>query len=118
MIYEIKIPIIKLSTNIIYAGKHWRTRAKHKESYLLLCNIFKNYNFIEDKIDLHIDFYFKGRALDSSNCSYMGKLIEDCLVHYKVIKDDTIKYVSCFSVRSHNKSKEDYAIIQIKEASN
>lgn len=115
MLY-IRIPIIKISTNVIYSGKHWRTRAKHKQDYLLLCSSFKNYDFIEDKVDIHIDFYFKGRALDSSNCSYMGKLIEDSLVHYGILKDDTIKYVSCFSMRSHNKAKEDYAVINIKKA--
>lgn len=116
-IYNIKIDIEKISTNEIYAGRHWRTRQKHKENYLILTNCFKNYDLIEDKVDIHIDFYFKGRALDSSNCSYMFKLIEDCLVKHKVLKDDTIKYVGKVSMQSYNKAKDNYAIIKIKKDS-
>jgi hypothetical protein len=67
----------KISTNKIYAGVH-----------------------IEKKIELEFIFYFKSRVLDSSNCSYMGKLLEDCLVAHGVLQDDTIKYVDKVSYQS------------------
>lgn len=114
---KIKIDnLIKVSTNSIYSSKSWHTRQKFKKQYLLLTNGFKDLEFISDRVDIHIDFYFKGRALDSSNCSYMLKLIEDCLVHHGVLKDDTIKYVGKVSMQSYNKATHDHCIIDIKKA--
>ena len=108
--------ILKMSTNKIYAGIHYRTRTKHKENYRLITKtIFNKLEPIEGKVDLSFTFYFAKNALDSSNCSYMAKMIEDCLVEYGVLKDDTIKYVGKFSVtsfKSENKEK-DYCILEI-----
>jgi len=69
---------------------------------------------INYKVNIHFNFYFKGRLLDSSNCSYMAKMIEDCLVHYGVIKDDTTKYVGRFSLESH-KGKKDFVTIDMEK---
>ena len=38
-------------------------------------------------------FQFNGRRLDSTNCGYMAKMIEDALIHCDVIPDDAPKYV-------------------------
>lgn len=97
---EITIPIIKVSSNTIYAGKHWTFRKKLKDDYLFLTNKFKELQPYNEKINIDFKFYFKSRALDSSNCSFMVKMIEDCLTHYKVIKDDTIKYIGRISIES------------------
>lgn len=109
---KIELPL-KVSTNKIYSGMHWRNRAKHKELMLTACIGMKTMLKYEDMIDLRIDFFFKGKLLDSSNCSYMGKMIEDCLVKYGVLIDDTPKYVRDFTISS-NKGQSDYAVISIK----
>lgn len=114
---KIKTKILKISTNEIYSGKHWRTRNKHKQDYLWLTSHFKELDKIDYKVDIRIDFYFRAYPLDSSNCSYMAKMLEDCLVHYGILTDDTIKYVEDFTVRSHKDKtiEDDYAVIEIKK---
>lgn len=102
----------KISTNKIYAGVHWRQRKQQKDQYLILTNSFKKLDKIEKKIELEFIFYFKSRALDSSNCSYMGKLLEDCLVAHGVLQDDTIKYVGKVSYQSF-KGDQNKTIIKI-----
>lgn len=100
----------KVSTNSIYSGKHWRTRAKHKKDLL---EVFKDLKVepFDNPVDIHMDFYLKGRTLDSSNCSYLFKLVEDCLVKSGFIVDDTLKYVKKISMESH---KDDYNYVNVK----
>lgn len=110
-----KIAIVlpkKVSANVIYAGKHWTFRAKIKEVYLRDTIEFKNLKKVKEKCDLRFDFYFKGKTLDSSNCLYMAKMLEDCLVHYKILKNDTIEFVEDFTVKSQ-KGTADKVIITI-----
>ena len=90
--------VSKVSTNKIYAGLNWRTRVRHKDQYQWeVMRVIKENNL--QPIDgfpivLRFKFFFKKRVLDSSNCSYMAKLIEDCLVCQNIIPDDSIQYVS------------------------
>ena len=100
----------KVSTNSIYSGKHWRTRAKHKEEMLEVFKDIETQPF-ENQVDINMDFYLKGRTLDSSNCSYMFKIIEDCLVKCGYLIDDTSKYVRRVSMESH---KADYNYVEIE----
>lgn len=114
---EIRIDnIIKVSSNEIYAGKHWTARKKLKDSYLwLTAGPFKKLQPVKEKVDLDFKFYWGSRALDSSNCSYLCKVLEDCLVYYKILQDDTIKFVGKVSMES-SKSKDkavDYCVITI-----
>lgn len=112
---KITIPIIKVSSNTIYSGKHWTFRDNLKKDYLLLtANYFKKLKPCTSKINLDFKFYFKGKTLDSSNCSFMIKMIEDCLTHYNIIKDDTIKYIGKISVESF-KGTEDLCEIVLSE---
>src|SRR5210317_36297 len=85
----------KESTNKIYAGVHWRTRQALKDNYLYEIMACKSQFYTPSKypIDLEIEFEFNGRALDSSNCSFMGKIVEDCLVKIGIFPDDSIKYI-------------------------
>lgn len=118
MIYQIKLPIIKVSANQYYAGKHFSVRKKHKDSYKRLTSVFKNYEPIDCKVDIQIEFFYKTRCLDSSNNSAMFKMIEDCLVEHGILKDDTVKYVGWVSMKStkDKTATEDYCIITIKKA--
>ena len=116
---QIKIEnIIKVSSNKIYAGAHWRERSKLKESYLWLTKSpFKKLKPVNGKVDLDFQFFFASRPLDSSNLGYMAKMIEDCLVTYEILQDDSIKYVGRISLES-SKSKEkdqDYCILTLNE---
>jgi len=107
----------KVSTNKIYAGVHWKKRKEIKDLYeqALVYGLKREGDDLETfPVDIHIDFYFASRALDSSNCSYMAKMCEDVLVSLKILPDDSIKYVRRFSMQSH-KAKEDRIEIEIKE---
>ena len=95
---------------------HWILRSKQKDCFR---------KAIEDRnlgvtfhclVDIRIDFFLKGRSLDSSNTSYMAKLIEDSLVKSGVLKEDNRDHVNWFSMRS-NKTDDgtDYAILYIEE---
>lgn len=84
----INIPIPeKVTANKIYSGMHWTKRAK-------LATLYHNY-FLGEKpykgeypIKITYHFIFKSRALDTTNCFFMAKLLEDGLVQNKVIPDD------------------------------
>ena len=98
----------KISTNKFYAGMNYRKRAKIVEG-------FKNsiYWQVQDSklkrierpedypVCLLFKFYLKNRLLDASNCSGMGKMIEDGLVFTQILKDDSPKYVASVTYESH-----------------
>jgi hypothetical protein len=111
MKFRIDLPF-KVSTNAIYAGIHWRKRKSHKDQMLLACIGMKQLKPVDKPVDIRMDFYFKSHALDSSNCSYLAKLLEDCLVKYGVLKDDSRKYVRDVTYCSH-KGKDLYVEIEI-----
>ena len=105
--------IIKISTNKIYSGLHWKKRHDLKNSYKTLTNVILNkIEPIEGKVDLHFNFYFKGKPLDSSNCSLMAKILEDCLVEKGILKDDKVECVGKFTVESC-KGDRDYCKLTI-----
>ena len=112
--------IVKISTNAIYAGVHWTKRKKLKDSYLWLTKgPFKQLKPAEGRVDLSFTFFWAGRSLDSSNCSFLCKMFEDCLVEYGVLKDDTIKHVAKISMESRKtKGDCDYCVIEIKQNEN
>jgi hypothetical protein len=108
--------LIKVSTNEIYSGGAavpWK-RKKLKEDYLMLThNALKDIKPIKGKVDLDFVFYFKKHLLDSSNCSYASKLIEDCLVAKGVLKNDSEKYVGRLSMESTRTDGPDYCQLTI-----
>lgn len=114
---KIKLPVLKISTNKIYAGIHWTKRNQHKDKFRVMCNAIKTLDKIDYPVNLRFDFYLGGRALDSSNCSYMAKMIEDCFVKFGIFKDDNIKYIHDFTCRSHQVKglKEHYCIVTIEK---
>lgn len=91
----------KVSTNKIYAGMHWKARKTLKDQFLwLTLNAMKKMTPQAGKVDLEFVFYFKSRPLDSSNCAFAAKMLEDCLVHHGVLKGDSIDYVRKISYQS------------------
>lgn len=94
--FEFDIPE-KVSTNVIYAGVHWATRKRHKDLWgrSVIVGLSKHKKpTVTYPIIMSFQFKFKGTVLDSSNCSYMAKIIEDWLVKKNIILGDSPKYVS------------------------
>lgn len=90
----ITIPITnKLSLNKIYGGIHFTTRKKHKDEYREVCSYYAKPYEGEYPVKVTYHYKFKGRLLDSSNCAYLTKLIEDGLVQSGVFPDDGPKYI-------------------------
>ena len=90
----------KISTNEIYAGIHWSKRSDHKINYRAAYTSKLKALGHYDKASIVFDFTFKKNALDASNCSYMVKLLEDCIVKAGVLKDDSPKYVESITISS------------------
>ena len=109
----IKLPF-KVSANEIYAGTHWNKRKKHKDIMLWSLLGIKSKLKPVETCELSFEFSFKRNPLDNSNCFYLIKLIEDCLTHYKIIKDDNYKIVQKITVTS-NKGVDDEVRITITE---
>ncbi len=116
---DLKLPE-KVSTNTIYAGKHWTKRKEYKESfyYAVRGHIGSRYEPIPSKVDIEFDFYFPNRPLDSSNCTFMGKMIEDAFVELGLLKDDNIANVGKVSYQSNRKKSEhgNHCQVRIYEA--
>ena len=100
----------KISLNKVYSGVHWTKRKKDKDAYYLLVkNQFKDV-LSDDKVySVSYTFEFKKSPLDTSNCVYMLKLIEDI-----IFKDDNYKIIPELNIKS-KKGKRDCVIIKITE---
>lgn len=109
---QFKIPIPeKISANKVYSGVHWTKRKQWADLY--------HSTFIGTKekvkdypVEIEYKFTFKSRPLDTSNCFFLVKLLEDSLVKNKVIEDDSPKFVACTIVYS-DKGEEDEVSIKI-----
>lgn len=89
----------KMSTNKIYAGTFYRNRVEDKTAYYFEVRRAIHANKIKAfdtsiPVTLSFSFIFKKRPLDASNCSYMGKMIEDALVKNGILADDSSRIVS------------------------
>ena len=96
IILEYNIPKwYKDSLNSIYSGIHW-TKRREKANYWH--NVTKidvmNLDKIDYRIELEFKFFFKSRMLDSSNCAFMWKMLEDSLVKNWLLEDDSPEYVA------------------------
>lgn len=114
-----KIPVLKISTNKIYSGMHWAKRNKIKNDYLLLvmsANIKEKYVYLNKLV---FNFYLTGRVLDTTNLSFMAKMIEDSFIKLGVLKNDSPAYYNRVElVCNPSKTSEDYCIVEfIKKTS-
>ena len=108
-VVEIKLKVTKLSMNKLYAQYHWSIRSEHKTSYHQLISSQHKYAY-GYPCHVEYDYVFEGRALDVSNCSYMTKLIEDCL-----FPNDGIKIVKSIKMTS-SRGPEEHVKIRIIKA--
>jgi IS30 family transposase len=114
MILRYDIPKqFKVSTNRIYSWIHWTQRKKIADFYHYLSyHDCKQLKQITKKVNLRFEFYFTSRALDSSNCSYIGKCLEDWLVRNWLLKDDTNKFIWAVTYQSYTLTKEEKEYIK------
>lgn len=103
-VVEFDLPL-KISTNEIYAGKHWTIRQKHKDLFLWAFVGVASKIKPVDSCELEFEFGFKSKPLDCDNCSYMCKLIIDCLRHYNKLPDDTPEYLKSIKITSKKSNK-------------
>lgn len=103
----------KVSTNSIYSQKvKWQERKNHKDLMLWAFYPVAGQMKKIKKGKVKIDFIFAKQPLDCSNCSYMAKMIEDCLTYYGIIPDDSYKIITEFTITS-TKGKEDLAFLTL-----
>lgn len=66
-------------------------------------------------VSIHFHFKFVSHPLDSSNCSYMAKLIEDALEREGILPKDNIKYVKGIYLESMKGETLDMVTVKFKE---
>lgn len=110
---NIKIPIPeKISTNKIYSGLHWATRKRHADLYHKSLIEFKGQKVKTYPVEITYIFNFKSKPLDTTNCTYMVKMLEDGLIQNGIIENDSPEYVSFTGIYSQ-KADEDLIEISI-----
>lgn len=94
---------LKVSTNKIYAGQHWSKRKKDADSIASIARwFFRPIQKIESyPVEIRYKFFFVSRALDTTNCSYLVKCIEDALRAFEILKDDSPKFVERTIIESY-----------------
>ena len=123
---EIFVPYIAPSTNSIYAGIHYRTRMKHKDTARKAVLVaVAGLSPIKTKVDISFTPRLgKGdHERDTSNYSYGAKLIEDCIVESGLLNDDTRKFVGDITLKELvvDRKQPSGVIVQLitrKEAAN
>ena len=87
---------LKESTNTIYAGQHWAKRKEYKDCLAghaaKFCKV--NERITTWPVQIKYRFIFETRALDTLNCVYMAKCLEDTLRALQILPDDSPKYVA------------------------
>lgn len=96
MSFVIPLDGLKQSSNAIYAGQHWAKRKKFADSVhdrvRIICRKF--YAIESYPVQILYQFVFASRALDSTNCSYMVKALEDALRSCQLLEDDDPTHVA------------------------
>lgn len=107
----------KVSLNSIYSGMRWKTRSElatlyHEE----LLEIKGKVKVKTYPVKIRYEFYFRIKPLDSLNTAFMAKMLEDGLVHSKVLVDDAPAYVteSTLAVYIRPEIKNDMVVILIQ----
>jgi len=101
----------KVSTNQIYAGIHW---AKRKKLVDLFHKAFLEHRKLKVEhypVDINYIFTFKTKPLDTTNCTYMVKCLEDGMVKNGILEDDNPAHVSFTGIYSQKGSKDEVQII-------
>ena len=98
--FSLPLQNLKQSTNKIYAGIHWATRKRFKDSILDRAReFFKGIGPIESyPVEISYRFFSGTRPLDTLNYAYMAKCIEDSLRSLGILEDDDPAHVAKSSI--------------------
>ncbi len=115
------IPIVEKISNNKLRTVHWGTRNSITKKYItavgllyIAQDISADVLPIPYTVKLIATFYFKNRPLDCANCAGMCKMIEDGLVKYHVLKDDSPEFVSSVTLISKVDKNNPRIIIELK----
>jgi hypothetical protein len=105
--YKIPLRGIKFSTNKIYAGIFWKKRKDNADAVVSIARgfcrpvqIVKSY-----PVEISYKFFFSSRPLDTTNCTYLVKMLEDAFRAIGIIEDDSPPYVAKTIIESHKQIK-------------
>lgn len=108
----IKIPLPeKVSTNQIYAGKHWAVRKKLADLYHESLIEYRNKRITDYPAEITFIFTYKNKPLDCLNTSYSAKLLEDGLRKWEIIEDDNPDFISSVTLISKKGTIDEVEII-------
>lgn len=108
---NITIPLPeKVSTNQIYAGMHWSKRKKLSDLYHQSLIEHRQKKVEEYPVEITYIFNFKSKPLDTTNCTFMVKMLEDGLIAHGILKDDTPDHVSFTGIYSQKGSTDEVTI--------
>jgi len=86
---------VRQSTNKIYAGVHWGKRKKYKDDIhdlvLEYCHPVKINGY---PVSIEYYFDFVGNGLDTLNCAFMAKCVEDSFRAMGMLDDDDPPHVA------------------------
>jgi hypothetical protein len=103
---KIEIPLPeKVSTNTL-SRQHWTKRKKLVDLYNSSLIEYRNKTIKDYPVEITYIFTFKKNPLDTTNCMFMAKFLEDSLVRNNIIEDDDPKHVAFTGIYSQ-KGKED-----------
>lgn len=93
--YRIPLAGLKFSTNKIYAGVHWSKRKEIADGIHGIAELFcRPVQVVRSyPVSVRYRFFFVTRPLDTTNCTFMVKCIEDALRAIGIIAEDTPEYV-------------------------
>ena len=115
---EIRIPWIGGSMNTIWAGVLWSKRNAMKDDGAKACMVaMRNIKPFSNPVRLEFrPVVGKGRrSYDVSNYALTNKVIEDCLVKFKILEDDTPKFVTQITTFAHIRGDDTETILRIIE---
>lgn len=114
MIFEITIPE-KVSMNAIYSGMPWRKRVELADLYHNEFLDVKKVKVTQYPVAIHYDWHFVNKPLDTLNCAFMSKMLEDGMVHAKILDDDSTAFVrrSIVDSQKSTKYKHDTVVVTI-----
>lgn len=92
---------------------HWSERKKIADLYHNALIESRNERITNFPCEITFRYTFAKRTLDVANVGIMNKMLEDALVLWKVLPDDTIKYVSAHHIFV-KKGDKDEVEIEIK----
>jgi len=114
----IRIGWIGPSMNTIWAGIHWSKRKKSKDAGLKACHVaMRNIMPFDCPVKLEFNYIVgKGKRMyDVSNYALTGKVIEDSLVKFSILEDDTPEHVVRITMNKPTRGPKSITIVKITE---